>query len=552
MADLKLIGTDGSRFYAWDLKPGNYVVGRNPDCDMYIPNRTVSRNHGRIEVDDDAERFLLVDLGSHNGTFVNGERVSDPRELKQGDRVMFGDAEFRLAEQSEMMEEEQKPSRITKPAARDPEKSVFLSINEALKPLPKKVTDLPDIFPTLSEMARMLIMHVTREEMLEQSLELVARVIPAQRLAVLYTSDDHEEIYPLATLLPQGKDPGQFTLSKTIINEILSNKNAILIGNPADDPRFAEQQSIILSEMKSAMAVPLFDEGNVLGILYVDTTNPMHQYTDDYLRLLATFGNIIASRIANFNLLHEREEKRLLESELSRASRIQKNMLVETCPTIPGLKLHPFQEQSRSVGGDLYDVTTLSDGRLLFLVADVSGKGTGAALLMSNLLAAFRILYPNPDFTLEQAVLQVSKQMFLYTAPEMFATLFIGTFDSNTFELSYINAGHNPPMIHRTNGKVEELSASGIVIGAFDFGAWDMQTTQLESGDTLVVFTDGVTEAENHQKDQYHEERLIKFLESHPGMDPEPMAKELLADIMKFTEGAPQSDDITMLIVRRD
>jgi len=404
---LKLVGTDGKRFYSWILRPGEYLIGRNPECDFYIHHGTVSRTHAELEVGPFGEQLFLTDLGSHNGTLINGERLSGRATVKQDDLIVFGHTEFRLATLNET-ESVPLSTTQTRLSESEPQNSVFLSINEALKPLPAKVTDRPDLLATLFEMAKMLVLPEPKHVMLERSLGMIAKVIPAQRLAVLFVSENQDEVYTAATLLPSGREPGAFTLSRTIVSEIMTNKNAILICDPKDDPRFARQQSIIMSELKSAIAVPLFDEGKVLGILYADTTNPAHTYDDDHLRILATFGNIIASKLLSYALVSERQEKQIIAAELSRASQIQKSLLAASPPEFPGYRICPFQEQSRSVGGDLYDTRVLPDGRLLFMVADVSGKGMGAALLMSNILASFRILYESRQFDLSGAVERVS------------------------------------------------------------------------------------------------------------------------------------------------
>jgi sigma-B regulation protein RsbU (phosphoserine phosphatase) len=545
----KLIGTDGSHYYSWNLTPGRYVIGRSSDCNLCIPDKTVSRSHAELEVLENGVECRLMDLGSHNGTSVNGRRISTDTMIKAGDHIVFGQVEFRLTaddDQSGM------PTRMstTQLSDREPEKSIYLSMNEALKPLPQRVADIPELLPTLFDMAKVLVVPEPREVMLQKALAMVAKVIPAERLAVLFVSENQEEIYAGATLLMGGKDPGTFTLSRTIIKDLLTNKNAIVVGNPADDPHFALQQSIIMSALKSAMAVPLFDGDRVLGILYVDTTNPLHRYSDEYLRLLATFGNIIASRLVNFTLMQERELKHALEVELRRASMIQKNLLPRDLPEAPGYLVHAFQRQSRSVGGDLYDVTVLPDGRLLFYVADVSGKGMGAALLMSNILASFRILYADADFDLKRAVEHVSVQLQRYSAPEDFATLFIGVLDKEASTIAYINAGHNPPLLVRRQGKLEFLQPSGMMIGAFDFSAWTEQSETLTPGDLLFIFTDGVTEAMKGDE-QYSDQRLEKLVVASRDLPPDALARKLVDDIDAFVGDAPQSDDITLLILKR-
>ncbi|MCB2230930.1 SpoIIE family protein phosphatase [bacterium] len=548
---LSLIGTDGEHYYTFRLEPGRYVLGRKTDSDLCVPHSTVSRRHAEIEVDGSDGQVFVTDLGSHNGTSVNQMRITARTEVKNGDQVGFGSTEFRLSDS-------EKPAAAPKPQPNrtqlsdfDPEKSVFLDINEALKPLPAKASDNPELFPALSEMARMLVLSEPREVMLERALELVSRVVPADRLAILFTNVEDDQVYTAATLLPGGKDMGSFTLSQTIIKQILNEKTAILVGDPTVDPRYAEQQSIIMSDLKSAMAAPLFDEGKVLGVLYVDTTNPLHRYNNDYLRLLAMFGNIIASRLLNYELLEERQEKQIIDAELNRAAGIQRRLLRVDKPELPGFSVHATLESSRSVGGDMFDFALLDDDRLLFLVADVSGKGMGAALLMANILASFRILYKQKPFDLLKTVEQVSLQLFMYSDPGDFATLFVGVLDGKSKAMTYINAGHNPPMLVRRDGTTELLEASGTMIGAFDINTWQEATATFGEGDVLFVFSDGVTEAEGPDG-QYGEERTERSLKAALAGTPADITTAIRRDIEEFIQGAPQSDDVTMLVVKKD
>lgn len=545
----RLIGSDGSRFYSWPLTPGNYVVGRAPECTLCVPDKTVSRRHAQLEVSADGKTFEVEDLGSHNGTTVNGQKVIARVTVQPGDKIAFGAAEFRVTIEGA-------PSTAgsgtqTRLAEKEPERSVFLDLNEALRPLPARVADTADLLPTLFEMAGSLVLPEPSEVILQRSLSLVARVIPAERLAVLFLSPDQKEVYTAATLLPTGKDPGTFRLSRTILHELLDKRSAVLVGNPADDPRFASQQSIVISDLRAAMAVPLFDESRVLGVLYVDTSNPIHHYTDEYLRLLATFGNIIASRLVNAALLRDREEKQALDVEVRRASLIQRKLLPATMPTVPGYSVMPYQRQSRSVGGDLYDLVQLPDGRLVIAVADVSGKGLGAALLMSTILSSLRTLYQNSAFELEQAVRFVSHQLCRYSNPEDFATMLLATVDPHTHELVYVNAGHNPPLLVHADGNLDKLEICGLMIGAFDFATWTVQRTSLSPGDMVVIFSDGVTEA-MHGEEPYSDERLERRVQSWRAYPPSEVVDRLMKDIEQFVGDTPQSDDITLLLLKRD
>ncbi len=544
---LKLIGTDGRKLYSWDLLPGKYSIGRKSDCNFFIQDKTVSRNHAELIITDDLSVITLADNGSHNGTAVNGIRINAPTEIKSGDNIVFGQVEFRIAADDNSVKSKVPTTQLTKD---EPEKSLFLDISEALKPLPSKIIDKPEVLPTIFEIAKMLVLSDPKEIMLHKSLKLISKVITSERLAILFTEENSDEVYTAASHITGGKDLGEFRISKTIINKILSDPQAILISDTTQDPQFAAQHSIIMSEMKSAMAVPLFDEEKVHGILYADTSNPLHQYNDDHLRLLAIFGNIIGSRLQNYTLMSEREEKQIIDAELRRASSIQKKLLIKNNPEISGYNLHSFQEQCRAVGGDLYDMYVMPDGKLLFMVADVSGKGMGAALLMANILASFRILYNQPDFNLCDTVKKVSSQLVQHSDSGDYATLFIGLLDPETHHVSYVNAGHNPPMLVKGDGTFKLLDESGIPIGAMEFDLWPEGQVTLDKDDFILIFTDGVTEAES-VIGQYGEERLEKYVSKRCNFSAEKIGEYIFQDVLNFIEDYPRSDDITMMIVQR-
>ncbi len=561
----KLLATDGARTYSWELPTGDHDLGRGKDCDFVIANKTISRRHATIQVVEDESFIYVEDLGSHNGISINGQRITGKEIVKPGDEFMFGEVECKLIPANGI---EVFPTR-TNPTASvgattiladfDPEKSVVLSINEALAPLPKRAADLPDLLPTLFELARKLSSPETQDMMLETSLELITRVIPSERAAVLLrpkASEDSEsdpessEVYTAALRVTSGKDPGAFHISRRIVESIFRDKTAVLIGNVKDDPRFAQQESLISSNIASAMAAPLFDEGKALGILYVDTTNLLHSYSNEHLRLLATFGNIIAAKMLNNALLLERQLKETMEAEMHRAETIQRNLLTTKFPQPDHCEIHPFLQPSRQVGGDLYDISLLPDGRLFFMVADVSGKGIGAALLMTSILTSFRVLKTAGEFNLLDTVTRVSRQLYAASDPIDFATLFAGTISADGKSITFVNAGHNPPYVLRTNGTIEELPASGTMIGAFDFSAWEEQTIEFHPGDLLIIFTDGVTEAEDSTEEQYSEERLIEDLKACATCSPAEITETILDRLRIFVGEAPQSDDITTLVIK--
>ncbi len=537
------------RRHDWRLNKGTYVIGRSPECDLIIVDDTVSRQHARIEIVDE-QTIKLTDLGSHNGTTINGNRISGPVELVQDDIFTLGKVELKLmiGEISKFKDNLLSVSDIDEDLTR----ATLLPMKEALRPLPAKILENPNVFKAFSEIGTMLIVPGGDEEMLDKGLRLLQEVIPVERVAVFLTGQREDEICLTACCIAGKKYSDSFCISRTILKELLSQRKAILISDPRAEAKYAEQQSIIRSRIKSAMAVPLFDEGKVFGILYADTTNPTHHYTEDYLRITATFGNMLAAKMINNNLLNERRAREILESELAVASQIQNELLPKEIPAIEDYSMEAFQIQCKQVGGDLYDVARLDDGRILLLLADVSGKGMGAALLASNILASFRAFYNTNDFGLVGATCGVSKQLLTFTRPGDFATLFIGLLNPDTNSLQFINAGHNPPLVIRSDGRTEYLEASGLPLGVMAFDAWEEKSVDLRAGDTVFAFTDGIPEAFDSGDEQFGDDRLEKLALECSGQSPKEFTDSIMAEVNTFIGELPRSDDITMMVLRRE
>ncbi len=542
----------GNRF-TWRLPPGTYVAGRDPQADLVIADSTVSRKHARIVVMED-QTVRLTDLGSLNGTQVNDKRVTDTIDLKVGDSITLGNVGFLLLHEGVP---ETRPQTIISQVSIVDDRGSHTSISsipleQALAPLPPKDTANPAIFKAIADMAKMLILPQSVDEMFNQALDLLGNVVQADRYAIFAADESSAEVALLNYRITNKTSSEQFVISRTIVKEVLNNKNAVFFSDLISDERFARQESIVVSGIRSVMAIPMVDEDKVMGLLYLDSTDPSHRYSEDTLKLVATFGNILAAKITNHNLLKERQEKQALESELTIASQIQEGLMPKILPQVPGYQFHAFQMQCKMVGGDLYDVAQLADGRILFLLADVSGKGMGAALLASNILSAFRMLRGMTNFDCADATARVSEQLAGTSRGGDFATVFLAVLDSTTNTLEFVNAGHNPPLLIKPDGSFKYLDSTGIPIGIFGGFVWTQSTINIEPGDRIWVFTDGIPEAHDIAANQYSDERLEKFLtDSRSAPLPEATAA-LIGDVSKFVGEAPRSDDITLLALHRE
>ncbi len=525
----------------FEIVAGKQLIGRGTHCDVIIDHNSVSREHAEVEVMSNG-KVILTDKRSRNGTFVNDSQLADSTEIRVGDLVRIGAVEFRILDSSvgdkDQFPEIESPSLVSKSmkslTAVEEDKGIFA----------------PKLIKAISDLGKMLVMPGSEKEMLEKALVLLQDTIKFSRAAV-YLADEKSNL-TLVSSQTTANSNKSFIISHTVINEVLLQKNAVLIQDTAADTKYAGQNSIIAEKIGSAMAVPLLYDEKVIGIVYIDIYYPGASYTEADLQVVAIFANLLASKVVNHNILLQLKEKEALDAELAAASQIQRGLLPQRLPAVNGYQISAFQSQCLSVGGDLYDISLLKDGRIIFIIADVSGKGMGAALLASNILASFRILYNVDNFALLEAITLASDQLLHYTRPGDFATLFAGILDPQTNLFKFINAGHNSPLVVRKNGVIECLESSGIPIGIFIQHSWKESYIEIDEGDFIFAFTDGVTEATNGEGEQFGEKRLKKMLLDFEGESLPDLVAALNSEVKKFSAQAPQSDDITMIIIGRE
>jgi sigma-B regulation protein RsbU (phosphoserine phosphatase) len=266
-------------------------------------------------------------------------------------------------------------------------------------------------------------------------------------------------------------------------------------------------------------------------------------------------------------LLMVAKEKERMQADLEIAREVQSQLFPKTPPTIPCLEIRAICHPARLVSGDYYDFQTLNGLQVAIAVGDVAGKGISAALLMATLQAALRSqlreareragLQGSPAaFCSASIVSKINQQLYEDTSPEKYATFFLAIYDDSTGALTYTNAGHLPPVLVRKR-RAERLEVNGLVVGAFPFARYQESRILLEPGDTLVCFTDGLTEPENEFGEQFGEERLIDALIRHAGLPLDELIAELTAEVRRFTGAAHKAeleelhDDMTILVARR-
>jgi serine phosphatase RsbU (regulator of sigma subunit) len=309
-----------------------------------------------------------------------------------------------------------------------------------------------------------------------------------------------------------------------------------------------------IEDFRSHAVVPLIAEGRSIGVLMVDTRQP-HEFNEDEVRFLCLMANQAAIAIETARL-HQAEIKRQrLEEEMAVGRQIQLTLLPEAPPTVPGWEFATFYQPARLVGGDFYDFFELpeeSGGGLGMVIADVADKGVPAALLMALSRSIIRTKAMTPGLNPAE-VLQRSNQLIMKDSrSKLFLTAFYAVLEPTTGRLCYSVAGHNRPVwLHAATGAVAELSGRGIVLGIFDKIELEERDVNLAPGDLLVFYTDGLTEAMDEQHRLFGEERLHAVIAAHPKASAQQLLEAIVAAVHTFTDLAPQSDDLTLFVVKR-
>jgi len=307
-----------------------------------------------------------------------------------------------------------------------------------------------------------------------------------------------------------------------------------------------------LATCEKCLVVSIAVPGRRLGVLAVadkeSRDGRVLDFTATDARLLSLFANQAAAAIETARLHRDAIEKERMERELELAAAIQRQILPRDLPEVPGLEIAAKNVPTRQVGGDYFDLFPLSRGRLGFVVADVSGKGIPAALLVSTVHAAVHLQIDEAP-TIADLVGRIDRHLQRYAATRKFLTCFFGVIEPDTGTMRYVSAGHNPALLRRADGRIEQLGATGVPLGMFPKAQWKEQEVTLGRGELLCVYTDGVTEALDARDEEFGLGRLADLLAA-PARPSELCAK-VFAAVDAFAEGVPQYDDQTLLLVSR-
>jgi serine phosphatase RsbU (regulator of sigma subunit) len=521
------------------------AVGRSSAAELCFPEDAgLSRQHFAFE--PEGEGWTVQDLGSKNGTFVNQIPLKGKLLLQPGDRIAAGHLAIVYSPESVQPAQGLVMFDGGDLSISPASSTVVTSLEGALAnpalAFPGAGSKAPASMQALIRAGQELTKNQKLSELFPVILDLAIEAVNAKRGVLMILEN--------GGLVPKAHKGEGFRISTAVRDRVLREKTSMLVRNAQLDDAFKERLSIVEQKVHTMMAVPLQTTAEIIGLLYVDSPFILREFTADDLSLLTVMANVAAIRIETARLLEIEEAERILKRDLSQAAEIQGRMLPDKAPAVAGADLAGFNAPCRTVGGDYYDFFPYADGRVGLALGDVSGKGMPASLMMMALHARVQVLAEDPS-SLASFMTRLNKATCANCPSNRFITFFFCVLDASTGALGFANAGHNPPIVIRASGEAELLEGGGPVLGVLPIAPYGEMHAQLERGDMLVLYSDGVTEATNLAYEQFEEERFIDVLKRHRAGPAAGVVQAVVNSLAEFTAGAPQADDITLVVAKR-
>ena len=512
-------------------------IGRASDCTIPIKDRYLSRKHA--EFAPVGSEWIIRDCGSANGTFLNGVRLDVDRPLRSGDRIRIGDTEI-LFETSE-----HNTDRFLAIADTSPRTTIAVPAEEIER------RDYEDVekLRTLNQLAAELIEDRPLDELFGFIVERVLLHTKASRAAIGILHADGDSFANVEVRRQDKSDTAEVRISRTVLADVVNQKKALAFMDVGSDEKLSRRASIMMQGIRSILCAPLLINDSVVGVLYVDYKLNNRDIAEEDVRLVAQIARFAARKLETTRLREDAMEKRILDEELKTASVIQRRLLPAPPSNVPGFTFASANRPCRTVSGDYYDFVLRPDGRIYFVIADVSGKGVTAGLMMAGLQASFRI-FCKSDLAPAELLMHLNAALKENLPQSKFVTLFLGRLDTKTGVIEYANAGHTPPLCVRKGG-VDELSDTDVLLGVVTRAEFANRRLTLEPGDALVLFTDGLSEAENDEGELVSAKFAERLAHLH-GASADKVTQAIDEVVQEHIGDTPLSDDVTLLVVSRD
>lgn len=516
----------------------------------------MSRRHCRLFFEND--QLMIEDLDSHNGTRVNGRAVYEPTPVDNNCQVEMGESCMSVTGLLVEGSTAGRTRRDVRESRGGRERSIYVSAEGLLResemqsqppgkdPASSRIIER---LKMLNEAHKILAHALDSDELLDSLIQWVSKHMSPEEAAIFLADEGGD----LAT------EPARFHsnrgeivgFSSHLAEEVVSRRQAALVYDTEVDERFTGADSIIASGIRSLIAAPMSAEDHVFGMIVLNARGARPHFTEEDMEVLVSIAAIAAMRMRNLILAERAAHQRRMEEELSLARRIQMRLLPSGFPVVDGYEIYGENIPSQQVSGDFFQVLERDEGReCVMVIADVSGKGVAASLLTASLEALSAS--PIEDGLPPDAICRkLSRMMVQRTPPEKYATLFLAVLNRESGRLDYCNAGHNPALILSPDNQIAWLENTGLPIGMMRKDTHTLGSRQLDHGDMMVLYTDGLTEARNLGGEEFGMDRLATVCQTHPKIPLEDLAGQIHLAIREFSGHQPNMDDQTLLMLRR-
>lgn len=401
----------------------------------------------------------------------------------------------------------------------------------------------------LNDLAREIGASVNSQDVMQTVISRSLRAVNAEQgVITLSPTAKNGKMKTLVRSMATTGDKKPYHVDQALLGWMQLNKTPLLISNPGSDERF---KGVLWDDrITSVLCVPLLIKSQLTGILTVFNKKGDENFTAEDQRLLAILASQSAQVVENARLHEEEHNYMRMQEELRLASDIQLGLLPKENPNVPGYDIYGFSLPAHTVGGDYYDFIVQDDEHFAVCLGDVAGKGLPAALVMSNMQATIRG-QARPEHMPGECLTLSNQLLFHSTTSNKFATLFYGQLHVHSHEFFYANAGHNRPLLVKSNGDMEKLDTAGLALSIVEHETYENDKVVFEPGDMLLIYSDGITEAMNANSDEFEEDRLVNVVKDNLTQSAEDIVMAVNATVQDFVDGAEQSDDMTIVIIKR-
>ena len=560
----------------FSINKDEITIGRDKENDLHIKDETVSRWHAKVTKKNGT--YYIEDNKSRNGTLLNNQAVLQPTRLPDQSEIQICEVTFIFSDG----EASRRPGNleqftVAQGINSDPtissssinQSSVMFDEFEESGEVSASVMSQLDIpshhsradnhakpeqkLRALTKITHALSESVERDEVLTKILDFLFQLFTEADRGFIVLKNDEGKLEPLGFKTRGARTDEMVRISKTIVKTVMGNKHPIISSDAAMDDRFDMSQSIVDFRIRSIMCAPLINsKDEAIGVIQLDTLKQSIAFDNEDLETLVTVAMQASLAIQKSDLFLDFKRAQSIRADLELAHELQQRFLPQSSPDTEEFEFYSYYKAMQQVGGDYYDFVPLENNRIAVIMADVVGHGIAAALYMAKISAESRFALATSKTAIE-AVQKMNNSLSGLNI-DRFVTLALCVLDLNTNKMTVVNAGHMPPILQKSaTGEITQLAVeeSGLPLGIMEDFEYESVEVQIDPGDQIVLYTDGINEAMNADGEQLTTEAMIEDMASGQAKNPDAIGNLIRESVARHSGRHPAIDDACLVCLGR-